>query len=121
VHIGAAHSVDIGDDVLVGSQVLITDHDHGRYGGESASDPDCPPNHRPLFCRGPVVIESNVWIGDGVRILSGARIGRGAVIAANAVVTGTVPPGAVYASDLRVRLLKQYDPISRTWSRQREA
>ena len=45
VHISACESVTIGNHVLVASKVYISDHDHGRYGGDQAHDsPDTPPN-----------------------------------------------------------------------------
>lgn len=42
-----------------------------------------------------VVIENDVWIGYGVRILNGVTIGNGAIVAAGAVVTKNVPPFAI--------------------------
>lgn len=42
-----------------------------------------------------IVIEDDVWIGTGVRILDGVKIGKGAVIGAGAVVTRDVPPYSV--------------------------
>jgi len=41
-----------------------------------------------------IVIEDNVWVGAGARILDGVTIGRDAVIGAGSVVTRSVPPGA---------------------------
>ena len=41
------------------------------------------------------VIEEDVVIGCGARILGPVRIGRGAFIGANAVVLSDVPPGAI--------------------------
>ena len=41
------------------------------------------------------VIEDDVWVGAGARILGPIRIGRGARIGANAVVLTDVPAGAV--------------------------
>lgn len=41
------------------------------------------------------VIEDDVLIGAGARVLGPVRVGRGAVIGANAVVVHDVPPGAV--------------------------
>jgi serine O-acetyltransferase len=43
------------------------------------------------------VIEDDVVIGVGAKVLGPVRIGRGAVIGANAVVVHDVPPGAVVA------------------------
>jgi serine O-acetyltransferase len=41
------------------------------------------------------VIEDDVQIGVGAKILGPVRVGRGAVVGANAVVLHDVPPGAV--------------------------
>ncbi len=41
------------------------------------------------------VIEDNVTLGTGAKVLGGVRIGAGAIVGANAVVTRDVPPGAV--------------------------
>lgn len=92
VHIGAIRRIEIQDNVLIGSNVLITDHSHG---GLIFGEQDVPPAQRPLTSKGPVVIEQNVWIGEGVCILAGVRIGAGAVIGANAVVTRDVAPGEI--------------------------
>ena len=51
------------------------------------------------WSRGPVVIENDVWIGQGARILSGVRIGNGAVVGAYAVVTKDVPDYGVVAGN----------------------
>lgn len=48
--------------------------------------------------RGPIIIEDDVWIGEGAMILSGVTIGQGAIIAAGSVVTKDVPPYAVFAA-----------------------
>lgn len=45
--------------------------------------------------RSPVVIGSDVWIGDGAIILEGVTIGDGAVIAPQAFVSASVPEGAL--------------------------
>lgn len=41
------------------------------------------------------VVEANVHIGTGAKVIGPVRIGTGAQIGANAVVTSDVPPGAV--------------------------
>jgi lipopolysaccharide O-acetyltransferase len=90
-HIGATNLVEIGDGVLIGSKVLITDHSHGQYSGPHTS-PLLRPVVRPLVSDREVIIERNVWLGDGVVVGPGSRIGEGAVIGANAVVAGNIPP-----------------------------
>lgn len=86
--ISSCHTILIGDNVLTGRYVYISDNNHGNF---EKKELDMPPIERPLSVKGPVIIEDNVWIGEHVCILSGVRIGKGAVIAANAVVTHDVP------------------------------
>lgn len=93
-HIGAMNRVEIHDNVLIGSKVLITDHMHGRIDAEALS---LSPDERPLWSKGPVVIEENVWIGEGVSILPNVTIGKNAIIGTNAVVTSDVPANSVVA------------------------
>jgi acetyltransferase-like isoleucine patch superfamily enzyme len=95
-HIGAINQIVIGNGVLIGSKVLITDHSHGRTNFDSLSE---PPVKRMLFSKGPVLIEDNVWIGEGVAILPGVQIGRNAIIGANSVVVRDVPENAVVAGN----------------------
>jgi len=56
--------------------------------------------------KGPVVIGSDVWIGDEAMILSGVSIGNGAVVAARSLVTSDVPPFTVVGGQ-PARVLKQ--------------
>lgn len=48
-------------------------------------------------CKGPIIIDDDVWIGERVVILSGVHIGQGAIIAAGSIVTKDVPPYGIYA------------------------
>lgn len=86
-HIGAINKIQIGDNVLMGSNVLITDHMHGKTTYEELQ---IPPNERALYSKGAVIIENNVFIGDGAKIMPGVTIGEGAMIGSNAVVTHNV-------------------------------
>ncbi|MBI3144821.1 MAG: acyltransferase [Pseudogulbenkiania sp.] len=98
VHIAAVRQLKIGNGVLIGSKVLITDHAHGRASHELTPELlSMPPNTRPIVSKGRVVIEDNVWIGDGAIILANVTIGEGAIIGANSVVTRDVEPFSVYA------------------------
>jgi len=47
------------------------------------------------ICKGPIIIQDDVWIGDNALILSGVSIGQGAIIAAGSVVVKDIPPYAV--------------------------
>lgn len=92
VHIGCVNKIVIGNNVLIASKVFITDHYHGNIGYE---DLKTPPSLRKVISKGPVIIENNVWIGEGVAIMPNIRIGKNAIIGANAVVTKDIPENAV--------------------------
>lgn len=102
-HFGAIDRITIGNNVLIGSRVLITDHNHGHT---SAQDIDLSPALRDLVSSGQVSVGDDVWIGEGAAILAGVSIGRGAVIATNSVVTRSVPPFCV-AAGVPARVIKQ--------------
>ena len=91
-HISCVNQITIGDNLLTGKWVTITDNGHGTTDIEMLQ---IPPVSRPIYSKGDVMIGKNVWIGDKVTILSGVTIGDGAVIAANAVVTKDVLPYSV--------------------------
>lgn len=91
-HITAINKIFIGNHVLAGKKITITDNSHGTT---TADQFDIPPVKRRLVSAGSVIIEDNVWIGDKATILPGVHIGRGAIIAANSVVTCNVPAGCV--------------------------
>lgn len=96
IHIGAINTISIGEDVLIGRDVFITDHAHGD---SSPEQQDIAPNDRPLFSKGPVTIGNRVWICERAIILPNVTVGDGAVIAAGAVVTHDVPPHCVAAGN----------------------
>lgn len=48
------------------------------------------------------IVEDDVIIGAGAKVLGGIRVGRGAVIGANAVVTRDVPAGATVVGANRI-------------------
>ena len=84
----------IGDRVSINPGVVI--------GGRSG--------HKPV-----PVIEDDVEIGVGAKVLGPVRVGRGAIVGANAVVLHDVPPGAVVvgipARILRRRTLEPQQPL----------
>ncbi|MDE7256423.1 MAG: sugar O-acetyltransferase [Clostridia bacterium] len=76
--------IEIGDNVLIGQQVVIATLNH-----------DFNPEKRANMLPDSVKIGNNVWIGAHATILSGVTIGDNSVVAAGAVVTKDVPENAV--------------------------
>jgi acetyltransferase-like isoleucine patch superfamily enzyme len=95
-HITAINQIVIGNGVLLGNFVIITDNAHGG-GANFEKQLLLPPIYRPLYSKGPVFIADNVWIGDKSTILPGVSIGKGAIVGANSVVTKDVPARAMVA------------------------
>lgn len=102
-HISACNSIEIGNGVLTGRYVYISDNSHGNLSDSRELDQN--PIDRPLFSKGSVVIEDRVWIGERVCVCAGVKIGVGAVIAANAVVTHDIPAG-VLAAGVPAKVIK---------------
>lgn len=93
-HITACNKITIGDGLLTGRYVIISDNSHG---GLSEEEANIQPSLRELKSKGEVVIGNNVWLGDKVAILSGVHIGNNVIVAANAVVTKDLPDGSIAA------------------------
>lgn len=91
----AAISVKIGNECLIGANVVIADTDFhainpmGRRYSTNALEIGAES----------VEIEDNVFIGTGAIILKGVRVGKGSVIGAGSVVTKDVPPNTVVAGN----------------------
>ena len=103
-HIGAINRIEIDDNVLIGSRVLITDHSHGHIPPISA---DVAPIRRELYSKGPVKICKNVWIGEGASILPGVTIGENTIIGAGSVVTHSLPANCV-AAGVPAKIIKTF-------------
>ena len=95
-HIGAINSVQIDEDCLLGSHVMIIDHAHGNNSAEEAM---MHPSDRGLFSKGGIRIGPRCWICENAVILPNVHIGEGCVIAASAVVTHDIPPYSVVAGN----------------------
>ncbi len=104
-HITAINSVQIGDNVLTGTNVLITDNTHGNA---SKSTMNIRPELKTLSSKGAVAIEDKVWLGNNVCIIVNVSIGKGSIIGANSVVTSNVPPYSV-AVGTPARVIKTFN------------
>lgn len=89
LQVSAIGSVQIGQGVLTGINVLIADNSHGRFCSEHLL---MNPKDRPVESKGGVRIGDRVWLGNNVCVLPGVTIGEGSIIGANSVVTHDIPP-----------------------------
>ena len=76
--------IEIGDDCLIGHNVVLATLNHGLQ-----------PEDRGNLYPKPIKLERNVWVGSNATITAGVTIGESAVIAAGAVVTKDVPANTV--------------------------
>lgn len=76
--------ITIGDDVLIGHNVVLASLNH-----------DLDPELRATTIPGRIVIGDRVWVGANATVLAGVTIGDGAIVAAGAVVTRDVEPRTV--------------------------
>lgn len=88
----SGRNIKIGNNVLIGSGVLITDSDahpiHPDFREKAA-----------LIVTKPIVIEDDVFIGARSIILKGVYIGRGSVIGAGSVVVSNIPEMSIAAGN----------------------
>ena len=94
-------SIFIGDNCILGPNILIYDHDH-KFNFHDIS--------RDTFNTSPVIIDRNCWIGANVTILRDTHIGEGCIIGAGTVIQGNIPPHTIVKSDreLDIQFLKNY-------------
>ena len=104
-HITACNRITIGDGLLTGRFVLISDNSHGDL---NLSGLSIPPKDRPLVSKGEIVIGNNVWLGDKVTILGGVHIGDNVIIGANSVVTKDIPSNTM-AAGIPAKVIKTCD------------
>jgi len=81
-YISSINRILIGDGVMMGRNVFITDHTHGK-----TKLYDAAPAKRELYSKGGICIGNNVLIGSNVCIMPGVAIGDNCIIGANSVVT----------------------------------
>lgn len=107
-HITCARSLTIGDQVLIGRSVLITDSIHNY------EDINLPVVAQGLRSR-PTSVGDGSWVGNHAVII-GCHVGRHCVVSANAVVTKDVPDFCVVGG-VPARILKRYDAGCGEWVR----
>jgi len=102
VRIGVGKEITIGRNCLIAARVYISDHDghpldsEDRRAGMPVAKQDIKP----------IILEDDVWLGEGVFICKGVRIGAGAVVAARSVVTKDVATLTIVAGN-PAKLIKE--------------
>lgn len=111
VRISAAEWIVIGNDVLMASDILITDNNHGMDAGSEKS----------YMCQnlktGPVKIGNGCWIGEKCTVLPGSTIGEKSIIGANSVVTGSIPAYSI-AAGVPAKVLKRWNFDAGQWEKE---
>src|SRR4029079_4321741 len=91
VTISAKQKISIGNNVLVGANVIISDFDWHNT----------DPSQREMECISslPVTIHDNAFIGVNSIVWKGVTIGENSVIGANSVVTKDIPENVIAAGN----------------------
>lgn len=104
-----AESVKIGKNCMLGSNILITDNDHGMNPELGSYD------IQPLVTK-ETMIEQECWIAQNCCILAGSHIGRNSIIGAGSVVKGNIPPYSI-AVGSPAKVVRTWDFERHAWSR----
>lgn len=94
--IAAALSIKLGNHVRCGANTLITDSDWHTDDYRVGLDKE-------------VIIEDNVWLGYGVKVLKGVHIGKNSVIGAGSIVTKNIPANVIAAGNPCTVIKKIYN------------
>lgn len=86
VAISSFKSIEIGRNVRCGANVIIMDGDF-HLDDTRVSAPE------------PIIIEDNVWLGEGVKVLKGVRIGKNSLIGIGSIVTKDIPADVIAAGN----------------------
>ncbi len=82
----AHNCIEIKNNVMIGPNVTILDHDHKIINGSVKKN---------AYDTRKVTIEDGAWIGANSVILKGVTIGKNAVVAAGSIVTHDCPANSV--------------------------
>ena len=80
-------SIKLEDNVQIGPNVMIYDHDHDYKNLNRLKNLE--------YVTSPITIGENTWIGANVIILRGTNIGKNCVIGAGAIVKGNYPDNSL--------------------------
>ena len=88
-YLDAIGEIHIGNNVSVAHNCSLVSFEH------TWADKTLPIRDNPIV-KGPILLEDDVWIGCGVRVLSGVSIASRCVVAAGSVVNKNLESGYLY-------------------------
>lgn len=103
-----ANRIEIGNNVLIASDVFMTDYNHGMNPLVESY------LHNPLDISKGIIIKDGAWIGNNVIILGGVEIGEKAIVGAGSVVTHSIPDYSIAVGN-PARVIKKYDFDINEW------
>jgi acetyltransferase-like isoleucine patch superfamily enzyme len=101
-YLGHRLIITADDEVRIGAHVHVADDVHiCAYDGHPIDPIARRSQSAPVDYSGAsrIVIDDDVWIGQGALVLKGVHVGAGAIVAAHAVVTRDVPAGVIVAGN----------------------
>lgn len=108
LHLAAYRQIVIEDEVMLASNVFISDSQHGY---ETAN---VPYMYQKRSGVAPVLIKRGSWIGQNVVIMPGVTIGEFSIIGANSVVTKSIPRQCI-AAGVPAKVIKKWDEGRQEW------
>lgn len=98
VRIDSASEISIGNNCMIAAGAYLTDADwHDIYD-----------RTQPVGKTKPIILQENVWIGDGATICKGVSIGRNSIVGASSVVVADVPANSIAAGN-PARVVRELD------------
>jgi acetyltransferase-like isoleucine patch superfamily enzyme len=108
LHIIAYKSITIEDDVMIASNVYISDGTHG------STRIDLPYKYQGIIDIKPITLKRGCWIGRNVVIMPGVTVGEMAIVGANSVVTKSIPARSI-AVGLPAKVVKVWSDEADDW------
>lgn len=82
-------NIQIGNNCLIASSSVFVDSSHTYNKDQLIAE------QPPIFKK--IILDEDVWVGTGCKILYGVHLGKGCIIGAGAVVNKSVPPYEIWA------------------------
>lgn len=102
-----ADSVVIGRNCMLGSNILITDNDHGINAEDTSY-------RNQILKTKQTIIEEECWIAQNTCILAGSHIGKRSIIGAGSIVKGDIPPYSI-AVGVPATVIRVWDFVNHIW------